>query len=65
MRDPAVEAISKLKEMLDDHAHGNMQRAGGDVFEHGRVVGIYQGMQVAIQVIQNALSAGDEADTKL
>jgi hypothetical protein len=65
MRDSSIEAIVQLKAKLDDYAHASYASPGKDPFDHGTQVGRCWGLNEAIEVIKNALSAGDEADAKL
>jgi hypothetical protein len=65
MRDPAVEAMAKIKQQLDEHAHGSMQSAHSDLYDFGRKVGVYEGLLRAVAVIEDILSADDQADAQL
>ena len=66
MHDPAINALVKLKARLDEHAHGCMQQPkGGDPFSHGVQVGTYAGLTEAVAVIEDAMSAREDADAKL
>ena len=65
MKNPAVEALYNLNQMLLSHAQGSLEHPKSDPFGHGTQVGEYVGIQRAIAEIQNALSAGDLADAEL
>ena len=65
MKDPAVEAMVQLKQRMQEWAESSMTQPKADPFEHGKQVGTYVGLQIAVAEIQNALSAGDAADAKL
>ena len=65
MKLPQYEALAQLEKFLEDHAHSAMSTSNGDPFHHGVQVGLYQGTQRAIQIINNAISAGDDAEAKL
>jgi len=55
-----LEIISALKEACDEQAHTNMQFPKSKKFEHGIQVGNYQGLQRALQIIENAIREDDD-----
>ena len=65
MYDPAIVAVTTLKELLEQAAHASYVTPKKDPFEHGTQVGICWGYQQAIQTMLDALSASDQADAQL
>ena len=65
MREPSLTAIAKLEELLDNSAHASNSSPQPDPFKHGCQVGECWGLQRAIQVIKDTLSAGEDAEAKL
>lgn len=65
MADPIVTTLIRLNKMLDESAHGLYTGAKAQPFEHGAQVGRCWGLQDAINVFQNVLSADEIADSKL
>lgn len=55
--------ISALKAKLDECAHSALRAPSQrDAFEYGRLVGIYAGLQMALDVVDNALGEDEEKD---
>jgi len=60
MTDPTVEALAKLRAAQQEHAMGAMQYPRKKRFDHGVEVGVFQGLQQAIEIVEAALKDDDE-----
>lgn len=60
MNDPAIDALAKLRAAQQDHAMGAIQFPRKKKFDHGVEVGVYQGLQQAIEIVEAALKDDDE-----
>ena len=53
--------IAVLKQQLDELAHAALRTpAGRDAFEYGKVVGMYAGLQKALDAVDEALGQDEE-----
>lgn len=59
--DPVVgRFIGNVKKALAEHAEYSMRFPKPDPFEHGRQVGIYQGLGIALDHLEDVLNSTQE-----
>lgn len=57
--------ISRIKEQMNDHAHGAMNIANVDDSKFHEIAGAYRGMQHCLDIIDNVLHDKYEEDLKV
>lgn len=48
--------ISEVRQRMMDHAEGSMLRPKHDLFELGESSGVYQGLNISLQILDSILS---------
>lgn len=63
MSDPLVSALAKLRETQQEHAIGAMNYPRKKRFDHGVEIGIHQGLQLAIEIVEATLKDDEDEAT--
>jgi hypothetical protein len=55
--------IARIKESMNEHAHGAMKLRVRDVGHYGEVVGAYRGLEDALAIIEHTLNESEQDET--